>query len=81
MGGSNQRTSMHLGHWSQIQPQNLPNPHNQPRSSATTLLLQIVTLVDHAGFIQALGTAYVPVNSVLRLVNSALQAVPNLNQS
>ena len=79
--GSNQRTSMHLGQQSQVQPQNLPNPHNCPRSSATMPLLQIVTLVDHAGFMQALGTAYIPVNSVLHLINGALQAVPNPNQS
>ena len=81
MGGSSQRTGVHLGQRSQVQPQNLPNLHNQPGSSATTPLLQIVTLVNHTGFVQALGTAYVPANSVLRLVNGALQAVLNPNQS
>jgi hypothetical protein len=66
----------HLGQRSQIQPQNLPNPHNQPGTSAMVPLLQIVTLVNHAGFVQSLGTAYVPAQSVLHLVDGALRVVP-----
>jgi hypothetical protein len=75
MEGSRRSAANHLGQRSQIQPQNLPNPHNQPGTSATVPLLQIVTLVDHAGFVQSLGTAYVPAQSVLRLVDGALRVV------
>ena len=74
-------SSAHLGQRSQIRPQNLPNPHNCPKNSVTTPLLQVVTLINHLGFVQALGTAYVPAQSVLRLVDGAIQAVPELNPS
>ena len=74
-------SSAHLGQRSQIRPQNLPNPHNHPRNLATTPLLQVVTLIDHSGFIQALGTAYVPAQSVLHLIDGAIQVVPELSPS
>ena len=74
-------SSAHIGQRSQIQPQNLPNLHNHPRNLATTPLLQVVTLIDHSGFVQALGTTYVPAQSVLRLVDGAIQAVPESSPS
>ena len=33
--------------------------------------------IDNNGFAQSFTTAYVPTNSVLRLVNGVLQAVPD----
>jgi hypothetical protein len=55
----------------------MPNPYNRGGTSTTAPLLQVVTLIDNNGFAQSFATAYVPTNSVLRLVNGALQAVPD----
>jgi hypothetical protein len=35
-------------------------------------------LIDNSGFAQSFATAYVPGGSVLRMVNGAIQAVPEV---
>ena len=40
-------------------------------------LLQVVMLIDSSSFTQSFTTVYVLGNSVLRLVNRVVQAVPN----
>ena len=60
-----------------MQPQTMGNPYNRPGTSTVVLLLQVVMLIDSSGFAQSFATAYISGNSVLRLVNGAVQAVPN----
>ena len=60
-----------------MRPQTAGNPYNRPGTSTVVPLLQVVVLIDSSGFAQSFATAYVSGNSVLRLVNGAVQAVPN----
>ena len=60
-----------------MQPQHVGNPYNQPGTSTVVPLLQVVMLIDSNGFAQSFATAYISGNSVLRLVNGAVQAVPD----
>ena len=67
----------HLRLRTTMRPQHAGNPYNRPGTSTVVLLLQVVMLIDSSGFAQSFTTAYVSGNSVLRLVNGAVQAVPN----
>ena len=66
-----------LGLRTTMRPQSAGNPYNQPGTSTVVPLLQVVMLIDSSSFAQSFATAYVSGNSVLRLVNGAVQAVPN----
>ena len=66
-----------LGLRMMMQPQTAGNPYNRPGTSTVVPLLQVVMLIDSSGFTQSFTTAYVLGNSVLRLVNRVVQAVPN----
>ena len=66
-----------MGMHTSSQPTQMPNPYNRGGTSTTAPLLQVVMLIDNNGFPQSFATAYVPMNSVLRLVNGVLQAVPD----
>ena len=66
-----------LGLRTMMRPQDTGNPYNRPGTSTVVPLLQVVMLINSSGFAQSFTTAYVSGNSVLRLVNGAVQAVPN----
>ena len=58
-----------------MQPQTVGNPYNWPETSTVVPLLQVVMLIDSSGFMQSFATPYISGNSVLRLVNGAVQVV------
>ena len=66
-----------LGLRTTMRPQDAGNPYNRPGTSTVVPLFQVVMLIDSSGFAQSFATAYVSGSSVLRLVNGAVQVVPN----
>jgi hypothetical protein len=43
-------------------------------------LLQVVTLIDSSGFVKSFATAYMAVDSVLRMTGGGIQAVPEYHE-